>query len=380
MGLLGLQVLYVLSIVFSIDPSLCIEPFQLYIRVLFMSMLILLVVETMEDLKWLILVVAFSIGGLGFKFGFGGLSYGGARFNSGYGGFLTDNNDLALAFAMVAPLCWYSIKMVSRTSFKAFFALLGVGSLMGIVWTHSRGGFLAALCGAMLIALRSKHKVLVLVLIVAMLAPALYLARETYFSRLATMAAPTTESSAASRLEIIKVALQVWRAHPLFGVGFGSRAFQKALQDQGRRGFVAHNTYLQILADSGLIALLYYLALLFGTIWWLGRSAQQIKISHPGYQIYPLALQASLVTFAVGSFFLTRVMADTMYVILIAAAAWQHVLRTHLSAVTPTANSAVAAPVVPVAGLLPAAPEAPPAAPATELSPPRRIRMRYGER
>ena len=368
LGLLGLQIFYVLSIIFSIDPSLCVEPFEFYMRVLMMSLLILPVVETLDDLKWLILLVAFSVGALGFKFGFGGLKYGGARFSGGYGGFLSDNNDLALAFAMAVPLCWYSVALVSRLWVKIFFASLGMGSLMGVVWTHSRGGFLAVACASLLIALRSRHKVLVLVLLVAMLAPALYLVSETYFSRLATIAAPTQESSAASRLEMIQVALKVWRQHPLLGVGFGSKAFQKASVQLGARGSVAHNTYMQILADSGIMALIWYLFLLFGTIWWLGRSAKQTKLTHPGLQVYPLALQTSLITFAVGSAFLSRVVVDTMHVVLIAAAAWQNVVRT--LPVVAAQSAAVAAPV-----------QMPPA-PVVEdpLPQRRRPRMRYGDR
>jgi O-antigen ligase len=85
---------------------------------------------------------------------------------------------------------------------------------------------------------------------------------------------------------------------------------------------VAHNTYVQVLADSGLFAEIVYLGLLFGTTIWLGRSAKRCRKIRPGLEAYPLGLQTSLVAFIVGSTFLSRVTFDFYYVLIMMAASW----------------------------------------------------------
>jgi O-antigen ligase len=85
---------------------------------------------------------------------------------------------------------------------------------------------------------------------------------------------------------------------------------------------VVHNTYLQMLTDSGLIACLLHIAVLFGTIAWLGRSITYTRQYEPGLEGVPAALQTSLIAFAVGSTFLSRVSLDIYYMVLMMAASW----------------------------------------------------------
>jgi O-antigen ligase len=97
--------------------------------------------------------------------------------------------------------------------------------------------------------------------------------------------------------------------------------------DHPSKAQVIHNTYLQMLTDSGVFAFGLYIVLLFGTIFWLGRSAKRMWLLDPQLAHVPMALQAALITFAVGSTFLSRVNFDLTYYLLTAAAAWLPIER-----------------------------------------------------
>jgi len=309
-------------------------PYSLFLRVILMAMLTPLMIQTLEDFRMLILVIAFSMGFLGFRFGFYGLLRGGARFDSGYGGFLADNNCVALALVMVVPLCWYSYQNFAPKWAKTGFLVMAFGSFAGVVWTHSRGGAIALVIVVLAMVLRSKRKMLALVVLSLMALPAVWMAKDTYLDRLSSITEYETESSALSRLALAKGALRIWRDHPVTGVGFGSANFQRLISTYLERpdAHVAHNTYLQIAADSGTPSLLIYLAIMFGTMWRLGMSAARMKgLERPDLAAYPLSLQLAILGFAVGSTFLSRVTFDFYYILIMAASSWFIVERSILN-------------------------------------------------
>ena len=116
----------------------------------------------------------------------------------------------------------------------------------------------------------------------------------------------------------------MWKDHPLFGVGFGSTNFQALLDRYIARddSHVVHNTYLQVLVDSGVFAFLLYDLLLVTTWIWLGKSARRMRQTHPELEAYPAALQGGILAFAIGSIFLSRVTFDFYYILVATAAAW----------------------------------------------------------
>ena len=110
------------------------------------------------------------------------------------------------------------------------------------------------------------------------------------------------------------------------------RLFRRYVDQEGLTDeLVVHNTYLQMLVDSGTFALLVYAALLFGTIFRLGLSARKMRQAESGLEAFPVALQTALVGWAVATVFLSRVQADIPYILLMSAAAWVQLARTGFS-------------------------------------------------
>jgi probable O-glycosylation ligase (exosortase A-associated) len=335
-GLLLLLIPITLSAVCAIQPDLSTEPLLEYGRIVLMALLIPLVIRSLEDFKWLLLIMAFSIGVVGFKYGAWGLAAGGVRFNGGIGGMMSDNNTMATGLAMGVPLCWCALTVVRSKVMKAGFGILLVASISAIVMTHSRGGALATAAVLLMIALRSRRKLITLALLVVVTAPAVYLVKDTYFDRLATLQDVESDTSASSRIVFAKAAVAIWRDYPALGVGFGGLNERRIISQYAEGGewsdFVIHDTYLQMLVDSGAFAFLIYISLLFGTIAWLWISSRRVRRSHPGLEVYPLALHTSMVAFAVGTVSLSQIRFDFFYFVLTAAAAWRFIEASLLAA------------------------------------------------
>jgi putative inorganic carbon (HCO3(-)) transporter len=319
-----LQVPILLSVLTAVDPSLCAVPYNAYVRMVVVGMIIPLLIQTEQQLRTLVVVITLSMGFLGLRFGAFGILHGGARFTQGYGGMLSGNNELGIAFAMITPFCYYAGRLTSAWWLKIIFWGMTVATIAALVWTYSRGAAVALVAVLLLITLRSKHRIVALVSIVLVTAPIVYLVKDTYVGRMATITAPGEESSARSRFEFAQVAIAMWQDYPLFGVGFGQQNYSAL--SSSYLGYdshlVVHNSYLQTLVDSGIFAFLIYTGLLFGTIIWLGISVRRARRNSPGLALYPMIFQTSLVAFAVSSTFGSREGFDFYYIVLMCAASW----------------------------------------------------------
>ncbi len=325
-----------ISVVVAVDPSLCFERYGQFLRILLMALVIPLIVSTEDRLRWLLVVIAGSLGLLGSKFGLWGLIRGGVAFSEGYGGMLSDNNTMALAFAMAVPLCWFSRLLVPWKLARLGFMALAVCSLAAVAFSHSRGGVLAAGAGLLMIVLSERRKVLAMLMLAGAAAGIAYLVWDTLGSRMSTLKSPEMEASARSRIDLAKAAPKIWKDYPLFGVGFTESNQQRLIfkyvppqYAAEYAGKVLHNNWLQILVDSGIFAFLIYVWLLFSCIirtWLAGRRLSRAGAAAEA--AIPQMIAVTLGVFAVGSTFLSRTTFDLYYVLLCAAAAWFEIRKT----------------------------------------------------
>jgi O-antigen ligase len=149
-----------------------------------------------------------------------------------------------------------------------------------------------------------------------------------------------------SRIELMKIAPQVWRMRPWFGTGLGGPNFyiysERVLPTELGRDHVIHNSYLQMLVHGGIFAFLIFTYMVFGTLWRMARSASQMKKWRPELEAYPRAIEGSLVAFAVASLTHPRATFDFFYMVVAYAAAW-HVISRELK-VGPTVDAVPALP------------------------------------
>jgi O-antigen ligase len=215
--------------------------------------------------------------------------------------------------------------------------------------TGSRGGSVAMLVGLLFVFLRNRRSFVPLLLIVGFLAGAIYMVQDRYLNRMQTLENVHQEASAESRLLHATIALKISKDYPLLGVGFGGfnyAALAPRYMDElnaGLMNHVAHNSYLQMLVDSGIVAFLLYAGLLFYAIVWLGQSAARMRDLEDEnaavYEAIPLAIQGSLIVFAVGSTFYSCQRMDLPYIFLMAAAAWRAIEPSVLGGIVSASNA-----------------------------------------
>jgi O-antigen ligase len=144
-------------------------------------------------------------------------------------------------------------------------------------------------------------------------------APSSVLERLSTIG-DTRESSAAARLVAWGAAMRMIADNPVLGVGL--RNFQTRYEDyanlpkgQGAMTYVAHNSYLQIWAESGSIAFAIYVVLLFSTflacrkVWRLGTRNPELAWASD----YARMMEATMVGFMIGAMFLNRGHFDLVY-------------------------------------------------------------------
>lgn len=322
---LGYQVWTGLSVLTALNRNLCFPQYTYFLTFSVLVLLIPVVIRSRDDLRLLLLVLGGSIGLLGAKLGLYGILAGGVSFVQGTGGLLNDNNLLALAFVAGVPLMWYGVRLTTFLPLKCMFGFFFFTSLAAIAMCHSRGGILSLAFAMVLMAWRSKHRALAFVVLGLLALPGVWLVRGSLVSRMATLSNVEDDQSASSRLTVWKAALRVSQDYPVFGVGFGGDNYRDISLDYMGGEFahlklVVHNTYLQMLADSGYPAVVLYCALLFGSIFWLRRYARRIHEDDPEMAGWSEAVWISLAGYAVGSTFLTRVGYDFPYMLMMAAA------------------------------------------------------------
>lgn len=332
-GFLLLQVPIGLSVAFAVDMDLSLPKYIPFLQMSLMVLLIPILVETVDELRYMVLTMGFSLGFLGLKFGLYGILAGGAHFVQGVEGFHAENNTLALGLATALPLCWQGVYLCRKPWSKITFATLVFGTIAAIVMTESRAGILSLAVALLLTVWSSKYRVRTLIVLAILALPAPILVWDAIRARMSTLSDPLQEASAASRYDLNLAALQVIRNHPVLGAGFGAdNTARLSIQFKSMnfdRAQVVHNNYLQWAADSGIPAFILYCLLQFGAIVWLHRCARRYKESRPDLANMAHALKISLCTFAVGSAFASRTNYDFIYMLLLTTGCLYRLAQEH---------------------------------------------------
>ncbi|MEW6171018.1 MAG: O-antigen ligase family protein [Candidatus Omnitrophota bacterium] len=183
-------------------------------------------------------------------------------------------NDFAIYLVTVLPifivLCLYHFKNLFKKIFTCFVILIG---LFCLFHTFSREGAIAFLISVSLLALLKKDKRIAIFLILVLLIGALVLPKEVKEWSL-KQGSPLGFLVDASRRLHWQAALNMIKAHPFFGIGINNFCISyqsyKTSGDPFTLGWYAHNMYLNLAGEIGLIGFLVFFMILFRTIknWW----------------------------------------------------------------------------------------------------------------
>lgn len=234
-----------------------------------------------------------------------------------------DENDFAMVLTMSVPFMWYIMRSTTHSLVRL--GLLGLLPLAAhaVMVTFSRGGFLGLSASMLVVAFREKNRKLGGLLIGAGVVFFLIFAGEEYRNRIGSIDEYEDDRSASGRLEAWEVGGRMMAHNPFFGVGL--KQFVEAFPYYGNyEPREAHNSWVQLGAEAGLVALGSYGMLVLFTALALWRVRRRIPFLPEGRnrdladtlsRIY----EATLVGYLVCGFFLS--MEDFEYFYLLVAMA-----------------------------------------------------------
>ncbi|MDZ7372429.1 MAG: O-antigen ligase family protein [candidate division KSB1 bacterium] len=224
----------------------------------------------------------------------------------------TDN--LACELVMMFPLLFSYLASPGKSGLKVLSALLTPLFFLNIILTYSRTGFLVlgvAVLGTLFYR-RGWGKALVVVVValaVGLLAP------QAFWQRMATI---VTDREGSSRIFLYAAAIRMIKASPLWGVGYGG--FQHLVNQYyplptGTVSGSPHNIYLDVWAETGILALLVFLALLATSIAALHRLRREL-VSLSALESRLFALELALLIFALAGLTTPLLLDPVFHVIL----------------------------------------------------------------
>jgi O-antigen ligase len=190
-----------------------------------------------------------------------------------YAGAKLDANDLGLIMALSIPMSYYLlIHAKGWVVWVCRLQLILAGTT--ILLTASRGATLATAVALTIVPLtqarlKGRQRVALLLTIVLLISGALYLVPATSWERLSTLPTEFAQGTLTGRTIIWKAGWEIFRGHPFFGIG--ANAFRvivsRVLTDPIRMGEAdpappAHNTFLSVLVEEGVLGFMVFCALL----------------------------------------------------------------------------------------------------------------------
>jgi len=315
----------------ALQPELADQRFQEFNKIGLMVLLTVWAITTRKDYVFLFWGI------------FGSLSYGvlknlvetqtnGAWVTvHGAAGWIGDSNDWALALAMGLPLFYCALATQWHTGWKRriFLGTATAGALLTLTLTSSRGGFLAmAGSGAVFLfmdrkPLRALAPAMAIALVAGLYMPGAYVHKiGTIFGLEDTAVAAWNdetpdddEYTGAERVHYWRVASEVMLDHPLTGVGWGNFIEEFKRREDLKEGVVAHSTWFQVGAESGIPGLSFYALMVLTTLagslrtWFTARRTNDCWAEQ-----HSRAILAGTTAFVIGATFISRENSELFFI------------------------------------------------------------------
>lgn len=206
----------------------------------------------------------------------------------GPGGFVGDENDVALAINTMMPLAFCLLLGVKTSGRKVFYLMAVVIMVAGVVATKSRGGFLGLVAVIGYCFIFSPRKKMGLVIGGLLLMCGLAVVPDSYWEEMATINrdAESDVGTGAHRKNLWSVAVNMFLANPLFGVGLNNFPWNagdympvELLEKEGRNymGTAAHSVYFTILSETGAAGTLVIVAIIYFSVKSIRRLLAQAR-------------------------------------------------------------------------------------------------------
>lgn len=326
-----------LAAVFAIHPEVAVPKWQEIIKILAMTFVTMCVVQSRERIHWLVWVIVFSIGFYGFKGGIFAILTGGTyRIYGPSGTFIEENNALALALIVLLPLMQY-LRINSANQWVRHGLLAGMGlTVVSILASYSRGALLGLTVMIGFFFLKTKHRLVTIIVMAGVLGAGLMLLPEEWYTRMHTIEHYDKDDSAQGRFDAWTFAYRLALDHPLVGggqlVGQDSQLFRHYVP-RGLSARAAHSIYFEVLGETGFVGLGLFLFLLIASFR-AGSNIIRLTRDRPDLawaRSLAAMIQVSLFGYAVTGAFLSLGFFDLYYALVAVIAVTQLVVRREIA-------------------------------------------------
>jgi probable O-glycosylation ligase (exosortase A-associated) len=311
-------------------------------KILLMTCLTFLLVDSKKKLKWLLVVTAFSIGIYGIKGAiFGILTGGNFRVWGPQDSFIGDNNDFALALNMTLPMLFFLAQDEENRKWRLLFRIAFFCGAASVLLTYSRGGLLGLSVILAALALKSRHRILSIAMIGVCAFMFLSFAPAPWMERMQAFFGGNLDASAEERLTSWQFAWHLASDFPVTGGGlecFTPELFQRySSRDpltylQGHTSSGPHSIYFQVLGEQGFVGLGIFLSLL-ASCWFSSRRLRRLVRGKPDLAWiarYSQIVEVSIMAYMVSGAFLGRAYFDLYFQVVAALIILKILCMRHL--------------------------------------------------
>lgn len=311
-------------------------------KILLMTFVAMLLVNSRLRLRQLVLVIALSLAVRGLWAGIWGIAHGGEfRVYGPHASFLEDNNDFALALNMTLPLLYYLIPGEKRRWARWGLWLCFVGSILSVILSYSRGGLLGLATVLVMITMTSRYRIVALGILATSALLLLSFAPQQWTDRMDKMVHGDIDESAQQRLIGWRTGWNLVMDYPITGGGLAAypdvvvfQHYEPEKMPEGKESEGPHSIYFQALGELGFVGLGLFLLLLGTCILTLRTVRRRAKKQSANHWVIPYTqmFQASLVAFAVSGAFLGRAYFDLWFEIVACVVVMKLLYRRELIA------------------------------------------------
>lgn len=255
----------------------------------------------------------------------------GAGFSAYRPGYVSgDANYFSATALLIMPIA-YHLTASAKTRLERYFYLGSViVTFVAFVVSGSRGGFVGLCAVGALTLLRSRRKLRVLAVGMLIVLPMLLYAPMSPVKRIIAPDSGDKLSTEAHQATW-RFGLQMALEHPIVGIGVGEfwSATSKNNVLNDNIGSLAHNTFIEVAAELGLLGLAMLLGILVSTWRLLGKLLRQARCAGDKYNAdLCCGLQEGLVGFAAASCFISTEYVKPFWIVVYIAVALCAHLRT----------------------------------------------------
>lgn len=222
-------------------------------------------------------------------------------------GFFGHKLTFAHVFAMIIPIPWAAFILNERRNVGASLLYLFVTLILitSVIFTYSRGVWIALLATLPLMAFLVSRKLFVIVALVLGITAGLVYKNNPDIAERAASVSDTKYFSNSERKDLWAINMEMFYDYPWIGIGYKQNEelavpyFKKLGIENGMAGH-AHSNYLQMLATTGLIGTACYMLMILAMALMSLRLFSSIPSTHYWHKVFALAGIGAQLAFHIG--------------------------------------------------------------------------------